>query len=742
MDSDLEPESKLFSLICQLLLLKRNDMVWNSNAILHITQIISLVSSMDLDSQSKPKSELMLLVTQTMSYFKSMDLDTQPELLSELISVIKRTVSLFKSSDLYSEPEPLPKLKSLITQEHSLAESLDSLLVHRTLYLKPEPEIMSLIYRILSLVVSMNSKWNKLISLCPKVEGRFDVQGKFCVMEKFKRTKKEKWRCLPENWEIFSLTAENDTHFHCEGCKGENHEEYEKAPNEIIKYPLHPKHPLQLVLLGKYCKTKKCYCCEENLHRFFYYCWVCHFAINIACLEKPPALSIDHPEWHKHPLVHFPRHASLNCDMCALVDSSSPLYICLTCDFVVHQRCMSLPHVIRISRHPHRISFTPSFDQGEWTCGVCRRKIDNDYGGYSCIKKGCSYGVHSKCAIQRNVWDGKELEGEREEIEEEVPESFVRISKGIIQHFSHEHHHLKLDEDKSRDYDEKKLCQACITPIYFGNFYSCMQCDYKLHETCAKLSRKLHHPIHPHLLTLMGGCEGVLDYKESLCSACPWMCTSGFFYECGKEECRFKVHVQCATISEPLVHGSHNHPLFLTSKPGERRNCSICKASRYFPTNETFNCLECDFALCFKCATFPQKVRYKHDKHVLTLFYGEKSSTMTYWCEVCEHKINPKGRFYKCDEYCCVTLHINCLIGNDFYMKPGIKCLIGDDFYMKPGSNVHEGTPVSTLPNNHHMSRPICSHCEMRCPYKIFVQFSGLKFCSVACTFFGNNNIA
>jgi len=51
-------------------------------------------------------------------------------------------------------------------------------------------------------------------------------------------------------------------------------------------------------------------------------------------------------------------------------------------------------------------------------------------------------------------------------------------------------------------------------------------------------------------------------------------------------------------------------------------------------------------------------VRYKHDKHILTLSYGKETSTMTYWCEVCEEKVNPKDRFYMCDDYCCVTLHM------------------------------------------------------------------------------------
>ncbi|KAL9859186.1 putative chromatin regulator PHD family [Arabidopsis thaliana] len=422
--------------------------------------------------------------------------------------------------------------------------------------------------------------------------------------------------------------------------------------------------------------------------------------MNIVCVDKPPVLFMDCPKWHEHTLALFPRKASLTCDLCALTHSNCPFYICPQCDFVAHQSCISLPH---------------------WSCGVCRRKIDNDYGSYSCKKDGCFYVAHSKCAIQKNVWDGKELEGEPEEIEEEELAPFVKISDGVIQHFLHQQHYLKFDENTCKDYSENRQCQACIMPIYYGKFYSCMQCEFILHETYAKLSRKLYHPIHPHMLTLLGGYDGVVDFLVDNCSVCSWLCKVGFFYECGKEGCDFQLHVQCATISVPLVNGGHMHPLFLTSKPGEqRRICSICKDFNYCRTNETFNCLECDFSLCFECVSLPQKVRYKHDKHMLNLSYGEETSTMTYWCEVCERKLDPKERFYTCDENCCVSLHIICLLGWDLYMKPASSWI----FY---------GKKVDVLPNNQHMSRPICSFCKNRCPYKTFLIRLGFRFCSTRC---------
>ncbi|CAH8334215.1 unnamed protein product [Eruca vesicaria subsp. sativa] len=636
----------------------------------HLFQVISLVRSMDLDSHPKPESKLMSLITQTVSLFNSMNLDSQPKPLSDLIS---RISSLVKSKDLDSQRKKERDdtfVKSLTSQVFStINSSLDSVsessiealvlkqltlgftsalgfqyifesvsqlfpsrdpefiaLVAETLSLEPEPpEIISLVNQILSLVISMNSKWEKLISFCSQVEVNME-EGKFRVtQETMSRRRNNKWECLPWNWEMLSLTGEEDTHFLCRGCKGKNHHDYEKAPAEI-KHSLHPRHALQLVFLQPYSETRECYCCDKALKGILYYCSACDIAIHFACLDKPPVLSVDHPKWHEHTLALFPSLASFPCNLCALTHSSCPFYICPPCDFVVHKSCINLPRVIRISRHPHRVSFTLSFDQGELFCGVCRRKIDRDYGGYFCIEDGCSFAAHSKCATQSNVWDGIELEGKPEEIEEEV-EPFVRISDGIIQHFSHQQHHLSLNESTCIGFDENRQCQACVTPIYLGNFYSCMQCDYILHEACANFPCKLHHPIHPHLLKLVGGYDGVIE-DDNRCSICKWSCRAGFSYQCSKEGCQFQLDVQCATISEPLVHESHMHPLFLTSKPGEKKWCCVCKFER---TDKTFNCIECEFSLCFRCATLPHTVRYKHDNHMLTLSYGKEGSTITYW---------------------------------------------------------------------------------------------------------------
>ncbi|XP_010477694.1 PREDICTED: uncharacterized protein LOC104756751 [Camelina sativa] len=251
----------------------------------------------------------------------------------------------------------------------------------------------------------------------------------------------------------------------CDVSNAIYHKECVEAPSKI-KHPLHSKHPLQLIKFT-YRTTKLCYCCGQSISYLIYYCSVCNFSIFSICAQKPLRLTIDHPKRHAHTLTLFPRQGPLTCSTCGLDHYKCSFYICAPCDFVVHVDCIYLPWVIRISRHPHRLSYTSSLPSGEWSCGVCRQKVDEFCGEYSC-NRGCAYGVHSKCATRNDIWDGKELEGipeEFDEVEDERP-LFEKIGDKLIRHFGHEHHILRLDEEVNRVYNEKKICQGCVVPIY------------------------------------------------------------------------------------------------------------------------------------------------------------------------------------------------------------------------------------------------------------------------------------
>ncbi|CDY52315.1 BnaA01g36140D [Brassica napus] len=368
-------------------------------------------------------------------------------------------------------------------------------------------------------------------------------------------------------------------------------------------------------------------------------------------------------------------------------------YVCLRCNFVAHRDCMYFPHTIKISRHNHRISHVSSLRHEKYPCGVCHQSIDGGYGAYTCHKCG-DYAVHSRCALGKDVWDGEEMEGIPEKDEDDITQDappFCKISKGLIHYFLHDHH-LLLEENIL--YDENKLCEACVMPIFEEKLYSCTVCDFILHETCLKAHRRIQHALHPHLLILKTINNISSDFR---CDAC-WRSCGGFVYQCPKEECDFKLDVRCASISEPFDYQGHEDPLFLSLDPEKKLLCEVCKDTG----RQVLNCIKCDFIVCMECATLPYKARYKNDKHFLTLSWGEEGCEK-YWCDECENSVYTY--FYWCND-CCTILHTFCLFGEDPYMKPG-QCF---ELYRKKFQILAK----------RNISRPICHYCMKPCQGKIF----------------------
>ncbi|KAL0667259.1 hypothetical protein Bca4012_029963 [Brassica carinata] len=449
------------------------------------------------------------------------------------------------------------------------------------------------------------------------------------------------------------------TYYFCNEYNVPYHKECVESP-PLIKSLCHPKHHLQLLTYGfsfsfgvDVQKTTCSYCsssCGDYPTNLFYYCFICKFSLDPVCATKPSFMN--YHKRHEHTLYHFPRKADLICDVCGVVDSKFLIYVCLQCDFVVHKNCIYLPFVIRISLHNHRLSFTYSGPR-ILSCGVCRQEVDGNYGKYSC-NKDCPYVVHSK-----------ELEEEPEE-EYENLNSFEVISAGIIQHFSHSHH-MKFEKTTTDImYDER--CHACVLPFYGGDIYKCMKskCDFVLHEACANLPRTKQHITHPYPFILQ-----VSDTKN--CFFCGY---------CDPVE-SISIDVRCAAISEPFDHQCHPHPLFLSNEHGRYRPCSMCGKE----TLQTLNCIECDFFLCFYCATLPYKVRYEHDEHLLILTY-EENAVGPSWCEVCEETLDSNKWLYTCNE-CRATFHIPCLLGKcAVYVNPAKNLLLEDvkiDIFVNDG---------------------------------------------------------
>lgn len=501
----------------------------------------------------------------------------------------------------------------------------------------------------------------------------------------------------------------------CIGCCRYScfHKECVESPAIFIS-PYYPKYPLQLLqmvstsITARVPKTKKCHSCGIRLGRLIYYSSIYDLILDPICAQKREFSVINNRKRHEHTLHYFPRKVSLNCDICGSDDNKICFYICHQCSFVVHRTCVNLPNVIQISRHNHRLFLNSSLSSEKWSCGVCRQKIDRNYWEYSC-SKGCAYAVHCKCAMQDDVWDGKELEDQPEEVYDNI-KSYEEIGDGLIRHFCHPHHNMRFNEDIGKMYYEKKQCEACLLAIYHGNSYRCMQCDFNLHEECANLPRRIQNMVHAHQFILQRPYQRPDSiYKGFFCESCHrYSC--GFRYNCCEGWCNKSLDVRCASLYEPVHHQSHPHPLFLLYTRTTKEPCLICGEVSYL----LLNCVKCFFALCFRCATLPYKVKHEGDEHFLTLSY-ENVAIYPHWCEVCEEKMDPKKGYYTCSE-CGTTIHIQCILGNDPYMKPGLIFTFS-------------GLRIYIIPNNR-LIRPVCSHCQRRCQYKLVFTSGGDIFCS------------
>ncbi|CAA7026631.1 unnamed protein product [Microthlaspi erraticum] len=506
---------------------------------------------------------------------------------------------------------------------------------------------------------------------------------------------------------------------------------------------------------------KSCDWCGKDLGVLYYRCLVCGFSLDDSCIKEDPLFTITNPKSHQHSLTLFPRPLLVRCSACGLGDhKQDPGYLCLPCNYVVHKTCIDLPRVIKLTRHPHRLSYIPYLPPpAKRSCGVCRRNVDVKHGMFSC-NKGCSYAIHSKCATHKDIWDGIDLEDVPEEpLEDLAP--FEEVGYNLIKHFSHEHP-LKLDAE-GLAHDGSKECQACCRPVELDGFYSCtiLDCDFFLHAPCANFPKKKEHPVHKHPLML----QPAERNDRNCCLACTRVYT-GFSYACFQSSCTyndddsedddsifkemfddddnifnifqdddddedidkdddndhiFRMDVRCASVSEPFEHKVHPHPLFLFSGRDSSSTCGICRERG--KSIFTLTCNDCKYIMCFKCATIPVVIRYKHDEHLLTLSGGEDSSD-PYWCEKCERKIDPKKWFYTCDK-CCTTLHIDCLFGDSSYIKLGWSMDVGDD-------DDDDDDGLIFISNNGN-SRPTCDQCGVRCQSRGYFTVEDVCLCSIKC---------
>lgn len=499
----------------------------------------------------------------------------------------------------------------------------------------------------------------------------------------------------------------------------------------IHRHPLNPKE-----LFSKE-ESGVCGFCGEDLHGEVYACWQCNFTAHSGCAENPPSLVINADKIHDHQLTLLPRqHVTFACNACGLYGEGSP-YMCLKCSFMIHKECIDLPRVIKISRHPHRIHHTCFLGPGEWSCGVCREKINGKYGAYFCrISPG--YAVHSTCARRKDVWDGEELEGiPEEEGDDEIKDSEVSFLPSNILHFSHEHS-LRLEDDNGDTevvhQPENVRCSGCAFPIASEPFYKCGDlCDFFLHKKCVSLPLEITTYLHVHPLTLCTDDADRSDANLSRCGACD-LPFNGFRYRC--LECKdIEFDIQCSSLSEPFKYhlhdGSHDLFFILQANDDKEKVKKICNVCNLDKPQCVLSCTDCSFSLCFACATLPLEVKYKYDEHLLSHTIAEDVVTGLYWCDLCETELNLNRNHYKCSD-CGPVIHTECLLGSFRNMRLGL-------------SFASHGQEYQVVLNDR-TSQLRCNHCENDCnePLLLMSTNNTVYLCSSLCfeTYISNKNIS
>lgn len=435
----------------------------------------------------------------------------------------------------------------------------------------------------------------------------------------------------------------------CYQCEFYLHQSCSAIPQKI-QSPLHPSH--SLVLLITHEADICCYACGKLCNKcFVYHCSNCNFNLDIQCASQWQTNANDCRQHSFGPIL---QPIQFTCEACG-EECKDKAHLCGTCQLLVDPECARRPRTIKTIIHDHKLRLIYSSHQVEKPddiCKLCRQTVNSKYAAYYC--QDCSYVAHLKCAslIEEKInWPLLNLD-------EEIIGTW---GKTEIFRFYHKHKLFLVDEDIG-ELRYNKLCDGCMLLIS-APFYRCVQCDFFLHERCAKLQKIQRHRLHQHLLTLVSNApskDGVFK-----CNACHCY-RHGFFYRC--DECNYNLDIQCFTTPETLTHKGHQHTLSIPTSSNEK-----CSACGFQSSNCSFFCTHsnCKFTLCFKCATLPLVARHSNDTHDLNLTYSTVEDDFEeYYCLICEEKRDRNHWFYYCKK-CDFPCHPNCIVDKYRYIKFG-----------------------------------------------------------------------
>ncbi|GLU11039.1 hypothetical protein SLE2022_278110 [Rubroshorea leprosula] len=475
----------------------------------------------------------------------------------------------------------------------------------------------------------------------------------------------------------------------CLNCVFHLHKKCAELPPKI-NHPAHRKHPLKLLTKPPpHQEECSCHLCTKPYQGgFIYCCSVCELGFK---LKDPILQTVTAETHHEHSLIRLSGTISFVCEACG-TDGSGVCFTCVECNIIIHMKCASLRHTIKIIRHPHRLSHIYFFrdkEAGKRECNICYDELDLGYGSYCCAD--CNYFAHVNCAIDEYL-----LEDEESKLSDywaTISPAFQEIKPGEIKHFSHKHN-LILSDDGVED---GQSCEGCMRSIS-TSFYYCAQCNFFLCKCCVhELPKKVRHWTCGHLRVLY-------FYSIFYCHYC-WFWSSGFGYIC--KECDKIMCIRCYEILDTRIVNIEGQEHFLFFDHKYEGKCYGCDVDF---ERKSFRCKDkkSNFALNYRCLVLPETARYKYDDHALKLTHRDDHDLSQCYCDICEEVRDPKQWFYHC-AICDVSAHPYCVLWESPFVKLG-----------KPFQIIDHKHPVTLVKIDFYP--PKCNGCGKPCRDDLSIQ--------------------
>ncbi|XP_062172122.1 uncharacterized protein LOC133877744 [Alnus glutinosa] len=355
-----------------------------------------------------------------------------------------------------------------------------------------------------------------------------------------------------------------------------------------IQHPVHPNH--NLVLVAPEEEDRTCDACLRLWNRCFaYQCHSCNFDLDIECASASWPTKRD--DCHQHEFVPIFQEIQFTCKLCgedwsgdAQADSHSvTLIYSLGKVFKEHDHafCSFCGRKVNL-KYAGYYCQQCDFEHDDTLCNLCFTKLNLKRAGYYCHQ--CDFVAHLGCARKNSIEPIDTTYSSDSSIESDVNE-YIYLEEDEdreeVKRFYHEHK-LILSRNEV-EFDHRKLiCEGCMQSIS-APFYSCEQCDYFLHSTCARLPLKNSER--------RLGTNGANYY--------------GAVFVCN--ECVFAMDFECATLPLKVKCEYDSHHLSLTytvENDSEEYYCLICEEERN--TNHWFYyCVDFNFAAHPQCAIGP-----------------------------------------------------------------------------------------------------------------------------------------